>query len=120
MAGNVKNLKPYKKGESGNLNGRPRKLPELDKLLADVLGGDPDDPDAKSEAKEVLAKLVQKAKSGNVQAQIAVLDRAYGKPKQAVEHSGAGGGAVDVNLNTSALTTDEKRALLELLTKAQK
>lgn len=27
--------KPFKKGQSGNPNGRPKKLPELDKLLAD-------------------------------------------------------------------------------------
>lgn len=89
--GNTQNLTPFKKGESGNPNGRPRKLPELDKLLAEVLGEDPSDPDAKSEAKEVLKRLIKSAKEGNVQAQIAVLDRAYGKPKQQTELTGANG-----------------------------
>ena len=32
----------FKKGQTGNPNGRPRKLPELDKLLADVLGEEKD------------------------------------------------------------------------------
>ena len=30
--------------------GRPKKLPDLDILLAEVLGSDPDDPNAKNEA----------------------------------------------------------------------
>ena len=77
-------------------DGRPKKLPDLDILLAEVLGSDPDDPDAKNEAKEVLKKLIETAKKGNVQAQIAVLDRAYGKPKQAVEHSGPDKGPINI------------------------
>ncbi len=76
--------------------GRPKKLPALDELLDDILGSDPDDSEARSEAKEVLRKLVAAAKKGNVHAQIAVLDRAYGKPRQAHEHTGKGGGAIEV------------------------
>lgn len=91
-----KGAKPFKKGQSGNLAGRPKKLPDLDKLLAEVLGEDPNDPTAQSEAKEVLRQLVNKAKKGSVPAQIAVLDRAYGKPKQAVEHSGPDKGPISV------------------------
>lgn len=77
-------------------NGRKKKLPEIDDLLAEVLGEDPTDPDAKSEAKAVLQKMIETAKAGNVQAQIAVLDRAYGKPKQAVEHSGPDKGPINI------------------------
>lgn len=40
--------------------------------------------------------MLKAAKSGNVQAQIAILDRAYGKPKQALEHSGKDGGEIEV------------------------
>ena len=86
----------FKKGQSGNPNGRPKKLPEIDSLLAKVLGGDPNDPDAQSEAEEVLKAMLKAAKAGNVQAQTAILDRAYGKPKQAVEHSGPQGGEIQV------------------------
>lgn len=94
--GNIDNLKPFKKGKSGNPNGRPKKVPAIDTLLADVLGGDPNDPDAQSGAKEILLAMLKAAKAGNVQAQIALLDRAYGKPKQAIEHAGAKGGEIVV------------------------
>lgn len=117
--GNTQNLTPFKKGESGNPNGRPRKLPELDKLLAEVLGEDPSDPDAKSEAKEVLKRLIKSAKEGNVQAQIAVLDRAYGKPKQSTELTGANGGPIDISFDVNKLSTDEAAALLDLIEKAK-
>jgi hypothetical protein len=90
------NPKPFKKGDVGNPNGRPKKLPEIDALLAEVLGGDPSDPETFSEAKEVLKAMLKAAKAGNVQAQTAILDRAYGKPKQAVEHSGPQGGEIQV------------------------
>lgn len=76
--------------------GRKKKLPEIDDLLAEVLGEDPTDPDRQGEAREVLKQMVKSAKGGNVQAQIAVLDRAYGKPKQAVEHSGPDKGPINI------------------------
>ena len=76
--------------------GRKKKLPEIDDLLAEVLGEDPADPERQSEAKSVLKKLIEVANKGNVQAQIAVLDRAYGKPKQAVEHSGPDKGPINI------------------------
>lgn len=84
----------FKKGQSGNPAGRPKKLPQIDDLLAEVLGGDPDDPGNYSEAKEVLQAMLTAAKKGNVQAQTAILDRAYGKAKQAIEHSGPDGGPI--------------------------
>lgn len=84
----------FKKGQSGNPNGRPKKLPKIDDLLAEVLGSDPDDPDNYSEAKEVLKEMLAAAKKGNVQAQQAILDRAYGKAKQAIEHTGKDGGPI--------------------------
>lgn len=88
--------RPFVKGQSGNPNGRPKKLPEIDALLADVLGGDPEDPEKISEAKQVLLAMLKAAKEGNVQAQTSILDRAYGKPKQALEHSGKDGGEIQV------------------------
>lgn len=76
-------------------SGRKKKLPEIDDLLAEVLGGNPDDPESLSEAKAVLSAMLKAAKGGNVQAQIAILDRAYGKPKQALEHTGKDGGPIE-------------------------
>lgn len=94
--GNPQNLKPFRKGQSGNPAGRHKKLPELDVLLAKVLGGDPNDPDAQSEAEKVLEAMLTAAKKGNVQAQQAILDRAYGKAKQAIEHTGKDGAEIQI------------------------
>lgn len=68
-----------KKGETLNPNGRPKKLPELDKLLADVLGEEKDGIEA---AKVILMALRAKAAKGDVRAAEVLLDRAYGKAKQ--------------------------------------
>lgn len=76
---NEKNLKPFKKGQSGNPNGRPRKLPALDKLMADILGSEDDE---NSQAGRIIAKLAKKAESGDVNAAKLLLERAYGKPRE--------------------------------------
>tara|TARA_R110000868_G_scaffold191789_1_gene436036 strand:+ start:182 stop:496 length:315 start_codon:yes stop_codon:yes gene_type:complete len=75
----------FKKGESGNPNGRPRKLPELDKLLADVLG---EEKDGVSAAEAILKALRLKASKGDVRAIELMLDRAYGKAPQTITHEG--------------------------------
>lgn len=80
--GNIANLKNFPKGVSGNPNGRPRKLPELDKLLAEVLG---EEKDGITAAQAILMKLRQKATSGDVRAAEIMLDRAYGKSKQPLD-----------------------------------
>ena|SRR5690606_37830714 len=82
----IDNLKPFKKGEDSrrNKNGRPKKLPDLDKLLANILGDEDDD---KSEAAKVIASLLVQAKKGNVRAIEVLLERAYGKPKQTIDNN---------------------------------
>lgn len=64
----------FKKGQSGNLNGRPKKLPELDILLSDVINDDT--------AKGILNAMIAKARKGDVRAAELILNRAYGKPKE--------------------------------------
>ena len=76
--------KPFKKGQTGNPNGRPKKLPELDDLLADILGGD---DEQKSDAQTILEEIVKKAKKGDLKAAEMILDRAYGKPLQRTENT---------------------------------
>jgi hypothetical protein len=71
-----------KKGETLNPNGRPRKLPELDKLLADVLG---EEKDGISAGEVILKAIRAKAAKGDVRAAELLLDRAYGKPKQSLD-----------------------------------
>lgn len=78
----------FKKGRSGNPAGRPKKLPGLDKLLADVLG---EEKDGMTAADAILRKLRQMATQGNLRAAEILLDRAYGKPTQRQELSGPDG-----------------------------
>lgn len=86
---NDENLKPFKKGEDDrrNLNGRPKKLPKLDELLADILGSEQDED---SEAHAILVTLVKQARNGNVKAAEILLDRAYGKSQQFIDHTTKG------------------------------
>jgi hypothetical protein len=79
---NEKNLKHFKKGETGNPNGRPRKLPALDRLMADVLG---EEKDGITAGEAILKALRSKATKGDVRAAEVLLDRAYGKPKQTTD-----------------------------------
>lgn len=80
--------KPFKKGQSGNPKGRVPKIPELEKLLAEVLGEEKDGIEA---AKAILLALRAKATKGDVRAAEVLLDRAYGKAKQVTEEVGNGG-----------------------------
>lgn len=73
-----------KKGETLNPNGRPRKLPELDKLLADVLG---EEKDGITAAEAILKALRLKAAKGDVRAIEVMLDRAYGKARQVIDNN---------------------------------
>ena len=78
----IPNSKPFKKGESGNPNGRPKKLPELDKLLADVLG---EEKDGITAAEAILKALRAKATKGDIRAAEVLLDRGWGKAKQSMD-----------------------------------
>jgi len=85
---NDHNLTPFPKGVSGNPNGRPKKLPKLDDLLSDILGNE---EDKDSEAHAILTRLLKDAKNGNVKAAEILLDRAYGKSKQSIDHTSSDG-----------------------------
>jgi hypothetical protein len=73
------NLIEFKAGQSGNPMGRPRKIPELDELLAKVLS---DETNGVTEAEIILRALLKKAKKGDVRAAELLLDRGYGKVMQ--------------------------------------
>lgn len=76
----------FKKGQSGNPKGRPPKLPGLDKLLDKVLG---EEKNGISASEAILLALRAKAAKGDIRAAEVLMDRAYGKAKQPVEHSGS-------------------------------
>lgn len=81
----------FQKGKSGNPGGRPKKLLPNGKSLIDV---------AKEHTLSALECLVEvmgddKAPAAaRVGAASAVLDRGWGRPRQALEHTGDGGGPV--------------------------
>lgn len=85
--GKIENLKPFKKGldPRRNLKGAPHKLPELEVLLAKVLG---EDKEGITAAEAILKALRMKAAKGDVRAAEVLLNRGYGKPKETVEISG--------------------------------
>lgn len=77
----------FKKGKTGNPNGRPKKLPELDKLLADVLG---EEKDGITAAEAILKALRSKATKGDIRAAEVLLDRGWGKAKQSMDITSGG------------------------------
>jgi hypothetical protein len=86
-AGNPKhmdNLKPFKKGEDSrrNMNGAPKKIPNLDVHIAELLDGENGDSEGLI---KLLAAMLKEAKDGNTRAAELLLDRAYGKSKQIIE-----------------------------------
>lgn len=76
--GNSRNLTPWKPGQSGNPNGRPKKVQTIAQLAED-------------NSEKALRKLIKLIDSDKDQIALAaaqaVLDRSMGKPKQAVDVS---------------------------------
>jgi hypothetical protein len=85
MANNPKhkdNLKPFPKGNNANPHGRPKKLPALDLIMANVMGQEKDGITA---AEAIIMKLREQAAKGDIKAAQLLLDRAYGKAKQNID-----------------------------------
>ena len=73
----------FKKGQSGNPNGRPKKLPALDLIMANVMGQEKDGITA---AEAIIMKLREMATKGDIKAAQLLLDRGYGKAKQSIRY----------------------------------
>jgi len=69
--------KPFTKNDPRiNREGRPKKLPELEVIIAEVLSKE---KDGKTAVQQVIEALEAKAKKGDARAIELLLNRAYGK-----------------------------------------
>jgi alkylation response protein AidB-like acyl-CoA dehydrogenase len=75
----------FKKGQSGNPNGRP-KLPDLKEAMAKVLG---EEKDGRTALEAILAALRMKAARGDAKAAELLLKYTYSQPVQKIEQSGS-------------------------------
>lgn len=89
--------RPFPKGQSPNPGGRPREERELVEAL-------------RLRGVDLANKLIELALKGNVKAIEVALSRAYGKPRERVELTGADGGPVKMDLTR---LSDEELSTLE-------
>lgn len=85
---------PWAKGQSGNPNGRPKTKPFCEALQLVVKRIDK--ASGKEELYLIAAKLLELAKSGNIEAIKEIANRLDGKSIQQLQHSGADGDAIQV------------------------
>lgn len=91
---NIKNLKSWSKGESGNPNGRPkgaknrstiaRQWLEVNQSLKNPLTGE---QETMSQEDLMTLALIKKAREGDVSAYKALMDSGYGQPLQQIEQT---------------------------------
>jgi len=129
---NEKNLKPFKKGQSGNPNGRPRKyvstltdqgykLSEINDTIQAMMAMSLDELKKVYQDKEAtilektIAHSMQKGlKNGNLSSMETLLTRVYGRPKEKLETEGTN---TNFNVDLSGLSTKD---LLKLIEKGEK
>ena len=104
----AKDGKPFVKNDPRiNKAGRPKKLPDLDSLLIDILG---ENLKGKEALKVVLLALRKKAASGDVRACELLLDRAYGKLVT----------KKDIDINFEALSEENIDRIIDKLSNTEK
>ena len=94
MADKLDNLKPFKKGESGNIEGRPkgsknrstiaRQWLEVNQSLKNPLTGE---QETMSQEDLMTLALIKKAREGDVNAYKALMDSGYGSPVQQIDQT---------------------------------
>lgn len=103
--GRVENLRPWKRGQSGNPGGKLRTKPFTDELRRQLDETEPNS--GRTWAALIAAALVQKAASGDVQAISEIGNRLEGRPAQAL--------AIDINAeNNLATRIEEGRRQLDM------
>ena len=87
-----KDAVPFKKGQSGNPNGRPKGARGLSTILREMLDEDikviENGVEVRKQFKDVIVrKLLKKANDGDLRAIEQIFDRLEGKPKQEIEQT---------------------------------
>ena len=98
MAGRVENLTPWKPGQSGNPNGRPRKKPLTDAYLElmDKLGKDCGITETDT-VPQIIAKMIARnAMEGDVVSAREITNRTDGLPTVHAEVTGKDGGPIQL------------------------
>jgi len=85
----------FKKGQSGNPKGRPKK-PDIDQYLIDALN---DERNGITAIEAIIKTLIAKAVKGDVRAAQELLDRLYGKSSQRITHAGDTNDPVVINIH---------------------
>jgi hypothetical protein len=128
---NPENLigKGFKKGQSGNPNGRPKGTLNASTIIRKWLEASEKIKNPASGKVEVLTQMdiitlsqIQKARKGDTSAFNALLDRVYGKPKQPldIDHTTDGESLNATNTpDLSKLTDAELRTLARLQRKSR-
>ncbi len=111
--------RPFPKGRSGNPGGRPKKTPELVEVENLCREHSP------AAVKRLAEWMASDEATASVRACQGILERAFGKPRQPLEHTGKDGGAIETStkaaeLDLSRLNADERAHLRELLLRATK
>ena len=110
--GNTDGLnKPWKEGQSGNPNGRPKgslnrstivkKWLETSESAKNPINGK---QETMSQEDIITLALIKKARKGDTQAYKALMDSGYGAPKQEVENINT-----NINTDTVSMTFTNKR-----------
>jgi hypothetical protein len=105
-ATNPQNLKPFKKGQSGNPAGRPAKLPVIDDILAKVMSET--DAEGYTRTEKILRKMAIKAETDCRAAEL-IMERAYGKVKN----------ITDLSLNIELLSDQELDMIISRILKTE-
>jgi len=83
---NEKNLKPFKKGQSGNPNGRPKTL-DIREAMGEILH---EEKDGKTALHAILAAQRAKAARGDTKAAELLFKYAFKLPSQEIEQHTSG------------------------------
>jgi len=110
---NNDNLKSYKKGQSGNPNGRPKGSKNRSTIARYWLDANQNwknpitgEEEKMSQEDAITLALIKKAREGDVNSYKALMDSGYGSPLQQIEQN-------QTSIDLSDFTTKEIREILD-------